>query len=255
MSTPATPSPTPSGDDRNLVRVDETYVAPGFEDKLRIFWEKNSKTVLIVCVAVLAAIVIRGGWELVQSQKAKGIAADYAAAASDSAKLKGFAESHEGHALGGAAYLRLADEAYAAGKFADAAAHYEKAAAILKEGPFAGRIRLGLAVSKIQAGNASEADAALKALANDVGQLKAVRAEAAYHLATLAAAAGKNDEVAKLAEQIMTIDPQGTWSQRAMMLRATLPAGEATTAAPAPTATEEKTDDATPAVSFKPGGE
>lgn len=253
MSIPATPSPTPSGDDRNLVRVDETYVAPGFEDRLRIFWEKNSKTVMTVCVVVLVAIIAKGGWELLQAQKEKGIAADYAAAGNDSAKLKSFASSHEGHALAGASYLRLADEAYAAGKFADAAANYEKAAADLKEGPFAGRVRLGLAVSKLQSGNAAGAEADLKVLANDVGLLKAVRAEAAYHLATIAAGAGKNDEVAKLADQIMTIDPQGTWSQRAMMLRATLPAADNAAAVPAPA--PEKKEESTPAVSFKPGGE
>jgi hypothetical protein len=58
MSTPATPSaPKPAGDDRKLVSVDENYIAPSFEDKLHLFWEKNGKVVLALCVVVLLGIV------------------------------------------------------------------------------------------------------------------------------------------------------------------------------------------------------
>src|SRR5471032_1018138 len=50
MTTPATPSsPKPAGDDRNLVAVDENYVAMSFEDKLQIFWKKNGTGVLALC--------------------------------------------------------------------------------------------------------------------------------------------------------------------------------------------------------------
>ena len=49
--TPTNASPSsPAGDDRNLVPVDENYIAPSFEDRLALFWAKNSKSVLMVCV-------------------------------------------------------------------------------------------------------------------------------------------------------------------------------------------------------------
>ena len=31
---------TPAGDDRNLITVDENYLAPSFEDRLQMFWAK-----------------------------------------------------------------------------------------------------------------------------------------------------------------------------------------------------------------------
>ena len=61
MTTPATPSaPKSAGDDRNLVAVDEHYVALTFEDRLRIFWQKNGKSVIALVVIVLLAILAKG---------------------------------------------------------------------------------------------------------------------------------------------------------------------------------------------------
>ena len=54
--------------------------------------------------------------------------------------------------------------------------------------------------------------------------MKAVRAEASYQLASLAAAASRNDEALKYLDQVTMIEPAGTWAQRALVLRATLPA-------------------------------
>lgn len=247
MTTPATPSRPKSGDDRNLVVVDENYVAPTFEDRLRLFWEKNGTIVLAVCGLVLVGILAKGGWDYLQKQKEDEIGKTYAAAAT-SEQLKSFVAAHPGHSLADIAQLRLADEAYVAGKSADALAGYEKVAASLKTGPLAARAELGRALSKIQAGKAAEGTAELKQIANNASQLKGLRAEAAYHLASLAAESGNATEVQSYSEQLMKIDPSSMWAQRAMALRASLPTPPPA-AAVAPV--DAKPSDAAPAMQIK----
>ena len=242
MTTPATPSAPKSGDDRNLVAVDENYIAPTFEDRLRLFWEKNGTLVLVLCGLVLAGILAKGGWEYLQGQKENEIGRAYAAASTPE-QLKAFAAAHAGHSLAGIAQLRMADDAYAAGKSAEALAGYEQAAAAIKTGPLAARAGLGRALSKILAGKSAEGTAELKQLAGNASELKGLRAEATYHLASLAADGGNAAEVQTYSEQLMKIDPSSPWAQRAMALRASLPTpppaaampGEAKPAEAAPT--------------------
>lgn len=249
MSTPATPaSPKPAGDDRNLVAVDAT-TATSFEDRMHLFWEKNGTAVLTLCGLVLVGILAKGGWDYLAKQKELGVEKDYAAA-STADQLKAFAASHTGHTLAGIALLRVADEAYTAGKTADAIPAYEKALAELKTGPLAARAKLGRALSKLAAGKTAEGTADLKQLADNAAEAKIVRVEASYHLASLAAEAGNAADVQKLSEQIMKLDPQSPWTQRAFSLRASLPAPKAE-AAPAAGKADEKKADAAPAVQVK----
>lgn len=243
MSTPATPSaPQPAGDDRNLVAADVSPAAT-FEDKVNLFWEKNRTVIVVLCVGVVAAIAGKGLMDYLARQKEEKIGAAYAAATTND-QLKAFIAAHGTHTLSGIAHLRLADEAYAANKAADAIASYDRAAAILTDGPLAARARLGRALAKLQTGKTAEATTELKAVADDAKQLKTARSEAAYHLVGLAVEAGNTTEVQKLIDQLGQLDAgQGNpWMQRAMMLRATMPAP-----LPAP-ATEEKKTDAAPAV-------
>jgi len=230
-----------AGDDRNLVPVDENYLAPTFEDRLRLFWAKNSRSVLVACALVLVVILGKGAYEFLAAQREKSIAAEYAAATSDD-QLKAFIASHGNHTLGGLAQLGLADKAYSAGNYADARTAYERAAAILKTGSFGQRARLGAAVSAVQAGIASEGEAALKLISADLTLDKLIRSEAAYHLAALSSQAGNAAEAIRLIEQTTAIDPDGHWADRASMLRGTLPA--------TPVATE-KAAEAAPSVKFK----
>ena len=236
-------SASSSGDDRNLVAVDENYLAPSFEDRLRIFWEKNSSAVLAACGLVLAVILAKGGYEIYTARQEKAVAAAYAAATTDD-QLKSFVAANPSHVLGGIAQLRIADDAYSAGKYADARAAYDKAAGILKSNTFGGRARVGAAISAVQAGSAAEGEAALKQLSADITLEKLVRAEATYHLASLAAAAGNSAEAIRLIEQVTVIDAEGPWVDRASMLRATLPKS-----APAPAAAPAASE-AVPTVSF-----
>lgn len=246
---PSSSSPSSSGDDRNLVSVDENYVALTFEDRLRIFWEKNSRAVLAACALVLAVILGKGAWEIVSAQREKSIAADYGAAGNDAAKLKAFVASHPEHVLAGIAQLRMADTAYSAANYAEARSAYEKAASILTTSAFGQRARLGAAISAVQGGAVAEGEAALKQIVSNLGLDKQTRAEAAYQLALLAASAGNSAEAIRLIEQCTTIDPDGLWADRASSLRATIPA----TAEPAgqPSATNPETKETTPSVSFK----
>ena len=255
MSMSATPSnPTPAGDDRNLVAVDPA-LAVSFEDKLQLFWQKNRNLVFGLIVLVVLGIVAREGWQYMSAKKEKEIGATYAAATSPE-QLKAFAVSHSDHVLGGIAQLRMADDAYKAGKSADAIAGYDKAIASLKEGPLVARAQLGRALAKVQSGKAAEGQAELKKIADDTKQVKAVRAEAAYHLASLAVDAGDATEAQKYVDQLTQLDIASPWTQRAMAIRATLPAqpaGAPAAAKEAPAAAQkgQKQDEASQPVQVK----
>ncbi|HTJ79979.1 MAG TPA: hypothetical protein VL357_13375 [Rariglobus sp.] len=242
MSTTPTHDSTPSsaGDDRNLVPVDENYLAPSLEDRLAIFWSKHSKSVIIALVVVVLAVVAKGGYDIFAAQREKAVDAAYAAATTN-AQLKAFVADHPTHALAGIAELRLADDAYTAGNYADAQAGYIKAGDTLGKSPFGQRARLGVANTLIQSGKTADGEVALKQLVADLSVAKALRAEAAYQLAALAADAGQTDEAAKFITQVEAIDPSGQWSQRATLLRARLPSssvvasgGDKGSVAPAP---------------------
>lgn len=194
-----------------------------FEDKLQLFWRRNSVLIIAFCVLVLLGIIGVGVWEHLEAKKEQKIQDTYTAVATPEA-LKAFADAHAGHSLAGVAYLRLADDAFAAGKSSEALANYEKAAGVFKDGPFAARTKLGLAVSKVIGGKAPEGAAELKQLAEDANQFKGVRAEAGYHLASISAEKGETAEVQKYSDLLMQIDPASPWTQRVLALRASLPA-------------------------------
>ncbi len=234
MTSPVNPSsPKPAGDDRNLVPVDLS-AAMSFEDKLEAFWEKNRGLIIGGCVIVVIAIAGNGLYGYLQKQKKLEVQKAYAAATTTE-QLKSFSAANGEDPLAGVAQIRIADEAYSAGKHADAIAAYDKAIAILKNDPLAARAKLGRAIAKVQSGKAAEATAELSAIANDATQLKSLRGEAGYHLMSLAVEGGKADEATKLSELLMQIDPMGAWSMRAMQLRASLPAPAAASEAPAAT--------------------
>ena len=237
-ATPATPNS--AGDDRNLVSVDST-TAVTFEEKLQLFWRKNRPAVVGVCVVVLLAILGKGAWDYFARSRERDVETAYAAATTPEL-LKAFSANHAEHTLGAIAQIRIADDAYTAGKSAEAIAGYEKALTVLKDGPLAARAKIGRALAKAQSGKTADATTELKQIADDASQFKAARAEAAYHLTCLAVDAANATDAQKYVDQLNQIDPMGAWSQRAMMLRATLPATPAPAAATAPAG--EKKDDA-----------
>jgi hypothetical protein len=219
MPTPATPSASsPAGNTRNAKTAEPVVYTLGFEERMQRFWQHNSKIIAVALVVVLLAIAAKGAWEYLAAQREQDIGQAYAAATTP-AQIKAFIAANPGHPLAGVAQLRTADEAYAEGKFAEAGSAYEQAIATLKTGPLVSRARLGAAMSKLQGGRAPEGEAALKAIAADTKEVKAFRAEAAYHLASYAFANGKTDDVKTYTDQLSQIDLSSPWAQRAMTFR------------------------------------
>lgn len=248
MTTPANPSSgKPAGDDRNLVAVDENYKPVTFEDTVHQIWKRNRNLVWGLIGLVVVVILGKGGWEYLQHQKEVDVENAYATATT-SDQLKNFAAAHADHALAGLAYARVGDEAYTAGKWADAIANYDKALGVIKDGPLAARLKIGRALAKAQSGKAPEAVTDLKQMSADTTLLNSARAEATYQLASLAAESGNADDVQKYADELMKLDPSSGWAQRAMMLRMQMPAKPAaavtapatpTPATPAPAAKKD----------------
>lgn len=223
MAAPAPQSSSSTaGDDRNLITIDENYLAPSFEDRVQMFWEKHGKTVSAVIVIAGLAIVARWGFEQYAASRERAIAEEYATAADDAA-LRAFAEANPKAALAGAAYLRLADQSYSANNFTAAAAEYQKAAAALVGQLLGERARMGAALSLLQAGDAAAAKSALEVLANDTAYARTLRGEAGFHLAVLARDAGQLAEASKWTDLVLSADTEGLWAQRAMQLRSSLP--------------------------------
>ncbi|MBP7142168.1 MAG: hypothetical protein KBA71_09700 [Opitutaceae bacterium] len=190
-----------------------------FDEKLRQFWARNRKIVVTVCVVALAAIVAKGAMEILQEQREKGVMADYAKATSD-AQLKTFAAAHDSHLLGGVAYLRLADEAFTAGKYSDAISLYGKAVPALKTSILSHRAVMGGAVAKVLSGDRAGGEAAFKAIVSDLSQPVSTRAEATYQLAVMASTASDDTSLQGYVTQLSTLSPQSIWAQRAVALRA-----------------------------------
>jgi hypothetical protein len=216
-------------------------VAPAFDAEMHAFWARNRGLILLVCVAVLLAITAREGFRYFSVMHEQSIREEYAKVADSPDRLAGFAEDHPGHALAGIAYLKLADQKFESGDYRSATPLYTKAAGSLTNEALLGRARLGAAVSQISGGDQAGGEAALKVISADQAVFKDVRAEATYHLATLALEAGRTEDVKKLVEEVTKIDLTGAWSQRATLLLAGLPAGDTPAAANAS------------GLSFKPG--
>jgi len=210
MTMPATPTdtkPAPS--------------APNHEETLRQAWERYGSFIYITCGVIALGILAKGGWDYLNVQKEIGIQNEYSQCVSlDS--YRSFAANHPGHPLAGAAEVIVADGSYATGKFADAVTSYTSAIADLPAGPVQARAKLGLAMSLVLSGKTADAESSLRQLLNDTTLLNQVRCEAGFHLASLAAAAGRTADVQKFAEQVMQIDATSPFAERAFSLRSSV---------------------------------
>ena len=207
----------PSAENQSPVQP-TAAIEPGFEISAHAFWEKNRSFILMVCAAALLAIIGREGWQYYAAQQELGVRHDYARVADRPEQLAVFAGANAGHVLAGVAYLRLADTKYAAADFRSAMENYNKAAASLKHSALLGRAKIGAAMSQINGGDKSTGEAALKGIGADATLPKNVRAEATYHLATLAFDAGNAAEVSRLVTEVGKIELSGMWAQRATAL-------------------------------------
>ena len=244
-ATPPSNSKSP-GNDRHS---GEQSAPLTFEENLNQFWQKNRMIVLGLCAVVLLAILAKAGWEYVQRQHEANVEREYAMATTPD-QLRAFVNAHPDHELAGVAAVQVADQAYTSGKAADAVTEYDKAIAVLKKGPLASRARLGRALAEVQSGKQTEGESDLKQIANDATEFKAVRAEAAYQLASLAVEARNYTDVQKYIEQLNQIDPASVWARRAVSLQANLPKS-ASLAAPVTTPSTSTAVQAGPSVQVK----
>jgi hypothetical protein len=203
------------------------------DEKLRMAWERYGSLIYVLCGLGIAVIIAKEGLNYLSAQKEIAVQKDFAAATTPDA-YKQFVTEHRGHPLAALVELKFADESYLNWKFGEAATEYSKAIADLPPGPFQDRARLGLAISQGRDGKAADAEAGLRLILNDDSQLKSLRCEAGYDLADFAASKGRFDEVQKLAERLMQIDPTSPFEERAFALRSENPAPAASTAIAVP---------------------
>jgi hypothetical protein len=211
MPTPAAPS------DPNSAGLEGS-----FEDRLRVSWERHGNTIYLVLVLAAAGIIGKGAWDYLAVQKELTIEKDYAACTAPD-MLRAFADSHPGHPLAGLAELRVGDISYATGRFADADVAYGQAESDLPAGPLLSRSKLGLAMSQAQSGKAIDAEAGLHAIADDPAELKSIRCEATYDLASLEVSEGRTGDIQKLTEDLMRLDPSSRFAERILSLRSSVP--------------------------------
>lgn len=207
MTTPATPSDPQSAE-----------LPPSPEVNLQRAWDKYGTLLYILVAVVGAGILAKGGWDYLNAQKELGIKKDYAEATTPDA-MKTFVANHPGHVLTGVAELSIGNNAYATGKFTDALAAYNAAAADLPAGPFQANAKMGAAMALLQTGKSGEAEAALHALLNDASLLKTTRCEAGYHLAVIAIATGRTEDYQKVADQVMALDPSNPFAEHTFSLK------------------------------------
>ena len=92
-------------------------------------------------------------------------------------------------------------------------------------------------MAMLQSGRAAEAKTALKAIAASEAETEAHRAEAYYHLTSLAASDNNAADVNTYSDQLMKLDPSSPWTQRALALRSNVDAGEPVASDAPPTIT------------------
>lgn len=215
-----------AGDDRNLVLVDDDFQDADFEDKVWLFWRRHGKKTIAVAALVffvaLAAIVYT------QTKKMHVIAlqSDYAALKTDDER-RAFAKENITDPMAGTIFYALANTLFGEGKFAEAAADYNTAAAV-----FSGltgaeyvlprdRAKFAEAVSLRKLGKEDEATALLTTLAGTLETDETVRGQAMYNLAVNALA--KNDlDTARnwLDEMDRALSAQNMWhAQKQNLLR------------------------------------
>ena len=199
-------------DERHLVDLEDSAEI-SFEDRVNVYLMEN-KSFIIGCITVLLLVVV--GYQSMRIFKDRAEAAlqsEYATADSDDT-LAEFATDNSSKQIGGFAALSTADIAYSDEDYAKALEFYTLAAAALEEPTLAGRAQLGLAFANYQSGNTAEGLAKLNAITADSNLADATRAEAAYHLAIEADAAGNSAEFESFAAQINNSPMAGQWQER-----------------------------------------
>lgn len=212
------------GDDRNLVLTDDDFTGGDFEERMKLFWQRNQ--VLIIAVVVLA-FVGAIGYQLVNQYRLSYEAKvqDAYRSANNQAALLAFAEAYPRNALAAIALLEVADEHYQSSDYAAAASLYGQVATLLaaRQDPLTGRARVGQGIALLRGGEINAGQAALQTSLADTTLADPYRAEAAYHLAILSLKQGNPQAARDFLQEGAGLPNAGSWGQRAVLLVQTNP--------------------------------
>lgn len=200
-------------DDRNLIEVTPELPQLSDEEKLALMWQRvKTPTLVIVATGI---ILLAGNLTLSALRQSRTAALQSAyLEALDGNNLRSFGEENARSSLGGFALLQAADQAYAAGNFADAISLYEKAAEAVKSSPLEGRALLGLGFAQVSQGNTDGGRSIFQRIKSDAALFEVFRGEAAYALAVLALDAQDNAAFASELSFIRGLDQNANWLDR-----------------------------------------
>ena len=214
--------PQPDDKQDTFQKLDEAYAESNMEDQLMVYWNRYKNQIvigLIAAVLVILGIQLSKWW----SQKSVTSRGEAYAAASDDSLKAAFAGKFSGTDLGGVAFLELADKAYSDGNFSAAIPHYESAFKAFDMVEFKQRAHLGLALSRLQAGDESVAIKDLESIGANVDYPDVSRAEAYYHLSVLDWEKGDFDAMLGRHDQIEELMGAGNWLSQALQLQNSIP--------------------------------
>ncbi len=199
-------------DERNLIDLEDAAEI-SFEDKMNVYWMEN-KGFILTCILILFVAVIGFQGARIFIQHNETAHREAYAEARTNETLAEFAKKNSDSALGAFAALDIADEAYEAKEFLKAKEFYSIAASGLKGTLLEGRALIGQAFAQYSAGEQSDGLALLAAISANSDLSQASRAEAAYHMAIEADAAGRTDEFESYVAQIEEFNMVPQWQQR-----------------------------------------
>jgi hypothetical protein len=247
-----------AGDDRNIVELGADAPGLSFEERVTLFWDTHKKTIVAAAVTIVLITALSLGWTAYSNHVEKSIRSSFAKI-TDNEGYAAFIAQHPRHPLAAVAHLMAADDSFANRRYADAAASYDSAAAILPASdPIGSRARLYAALSRLEDGDRTTANEALEKLADDTTAPASFRAQAAFHRAVSAASTGDMVAANEWATKVTTLDEFGPWADRASTLRrlASMPrAVSSVEVVPAPVTGEpapapEGTSEPTPVIQF-----
>lgn len=213
---------TPDKKKETFSKLDEAYAESSLEDQLVVYWNRHKNQIVLTISAALLIII---GFQLTKWWRGKTVAdraAAYAAASGDSQK-ETFADDHSGTDLGGVAYLELADEAFEAADYSNAAGYYQKALDAFEMVIFKQRAHLSLAMSRLLAGEESAAVQELESIAANTVYPEAARGEAYYQLSVIDWKRADFESMLRRHEEIDSLLNAGNWQAKARQLQNSIP--------------------------------
>tara|TARA_B100001123_G_scaffold449900_1_gene617372 strand:+ start:4182 stop:4925 length:744 start_codon:yes stop_codon:yes gene_type:complete len=208
--------------DDTFQKLDEAYAESSLEEQLFVYWNryKNQASLLLIAAVFLVVGIQGSKWWSAKSITDRGDA--YTAAVDDSQR-EAFADDNSGNELGGVAYLELADKSYEDQNFERSATFYEKAFKAFDLVAFKQRAHLGIAISRLKAGQIDESIKDLEAISLQEDYPDVAKSEALYHLSILDWENGAFESMLEKHETIQGIPNAGSWRIKVLELQNSIP--------------------------------